>query len=336
MGVNSPLVSVIVPTFNRPAFLAEALRSLQSQTYPNLEIIVVNDGGIDVRHLCTDPRILYLAHKKSKGPSAARNTALKKARGKYISYLDDDDIFYPHHIRTLVAALEKGRLPIACSDYYRTWKEEMEGQIYTYSRAHYTISSTKCDQLLLSNNLTPSCLMHRKDCLNRTGLFDENLRYSEDWDLWIRLSRYFPFLHIRKITAEYTKHEGNCQLTGQWAGVFLNSMQTIHFRYKQYASVKIAESQKFLRFQKRGAAIQQLEEISEFNFDVTSLYRQLAKGSLLFSLDDVQHTINLGECLIRKLPKLTALKRIQRDLVTASQLLSNPAENLPDIYRVLI
>src|SRR3972149_702276 len=105
-----PLVSIIVPTWNRSEMLAEALKSIHNQTYPHFEIIVVNDGGMDVAgiisSLNTKNNIRYLVNERSRGAAAARNEGFRVAKGKYIAYLDDDDIYYPDHLATLVSFLE--------------------------------------------------------------------------------------------------------------------------------------------------------------------------------------------------------------------------------------
>ncbi|MFH1481357.1 MAG: PIG-L family deacetylase, partial [Pseudomonadota bacterium] len=108
-GEAGPLVSVIVRTKDRPALLANALRSIAGQTYANIEMVVVNDGGQDVQDVVTtlagNIPVTYIAHEKSKGRAAAANSGLKAARGLYLNFLDDDDVFYPDHIEILVRTI---------------------------------------------------------------------------------------------------------------------------------------------------------------------------------------------------------------------------------------
>ena len=117
---KKPLVSVIVPTFNRPAMLKDALKSIAAQTYRPIEVIVVNDAGSDVesivsRSIGRDP-VIYLKHASNKGLAAARNTGLRGATGDYITYLDDDDVYYPDHVQTLVSFLSVSELKVAYTD----------------------------------------------------------------------------------------------------------------------------------------------------------------------------------------------------------------------------
>ena len=118
-GEAGPLVSVIVRTKDRPALLANALRSIAEQTYSNLEIVVVNDGGQDVKDVITalsgEIPVTYINHEKSKGGAVAANSGLKAARGLYLNFLDDDDILYPGHVETLVSYLVDARDKVAYS-----------------------------------------------------------------------------------------------------------------------------------------------------------------------------------------------------------------------------
>jgi glycosyltransferase involved in cell wall biosynthesis len=124
-----PLVSVVVPTFNRPEMLKETLASIDAQSYSPIEILVVNDGGVDIEStlasLNLKSHIVLLRHSTNRGLPAARNTGIKAASGEYIAYVDDDDIYYPDHIETLVSCLLSSGHKIAYSDAYEA--QEMEG-----------------------------------------------------------------------------------------------------------------------------------------------------------------------------------------------------------------
>ncbi len=127
----TPLISVIIPTYNRPAMLKRAIESVLAQTHRDFEIVVVNDCGTDVKSLITSLQarapITYVRHEKNMDRAAARNTGLKLAKGKYIVYLDDDDIFYPDHLlRRCSLISEKTRqpwlIPTPIGD-GRSWRE---------------------------------------------------------------------------------------------------------------------------------------------------------------------------------------------------------------------
>jgi len=101
---GGPKVNVLISTFNRPRYLSEALASVLHQSYRNLQIIVVNDGGEDVSGVVNsfnDPRVVFINRKDNRGKAFSLNEALGYAESKYIAYLDDDDLYYPNHIETL-------------------------------------------------------------------------------------------------------------------------------------------------------------------------------------------------------------------------------------------
>ena len=115
----TPLVSVIVRTKDRIHSLSEALKSIMSQSYANIEIVVINDGGYDVKGLIQNvignTSFTYIRHETCRGRAAAANSGLAAACGQYINFLDDDDILYPEHLDTLVAFLETRAEKVAYS-----------------------------------------------------------------------------------------------------------------------------------------------------------------------------------------------------------------------------
>jgi glycosyltransferase involved in cell wall biosynthesis len=117
MTGRPPSVSVVVPTHDRPDTLREALASIAAQTYDDLEAIVVNDAGADVRAVVdTFPFARLVEHEQNRGLAGARNTGIRAARGTYVAYLDDDDIFLPEHLGTLVSVLESTGAAVAYGD----------------------------------------------------------------------------------------------------------------------------------------------------------------------------------------------------------------------------
>ncbi len=230
-----PLVSVIVPTHNRPQMLVEAVQSILNQTYPHIEIIVVNDGGVEVegviRWLNRNGTITYVRHDRNRGLAAARNTGLRLARGKYIAYLDDDDLFYPEHVETLVTALEGGPYRVAYTDACQAAQVWDHGRYVTVSREVNFSHDFQRDELLVSNRFPVLCVMHEKACLEDVGLFDETLTSHEDWDLWIRLAQREDFLHIPKVTAEYSWRTDGSTMTSRSPEDFVRTLKVIYDRY---------------------------------------------------------------------------------------------------------
>jgi glycosyltransferase involved in cell wall biosynthesis/cyclopropane fatty-acyl-phospholipid synthase-like methyltransferase len=239
-----PLASVIICTKDRPEMLVEAVQSVLNQTYPNVEIVVVNDGGTEVQQvlnpLNTKGNIVYLSHPQTLDRSAARNTGIRAARGKYIAYLDDDDIYYPNHIETLVKFLENSEYKIAYTDAVMAQQEKQNGEYVTVHRSVPYSLDFDNDKILVSNCTPNLCLMHEKSCLDEVGLFDESLSTHEDWDLIIRLSRKFNIAHIKETTCEFTQRNDGTNTSSHNRADFTRTRDVIFNQYRQYAEANSA------------------------------------------------------------------------------------------------
>ena len=233
---EAPLVSVIIPTFNRPQRLKQAVLSVVNQTYKHVEIIVVNDAGVDVAGMLSEigaqDLLTYVRHGKNRDRSAARNTGLRIARGKYIAYLDDDDRFLPNHLHTLVSFLESHDYQVAYTDAWRVHEEKQGSEYVEVQRDvpySYEFDPT---QLLISNYFPVLSVMHARSCLDEVGLFDEGLTSHEDWDLWIRMSRRYPFAHIKELTAEFTWRLDGSSTTSRSKQDFARTAGLIYEKYR--------------------------------------------------------------------------------------------------------
>jgi glycosyltransferase involved in cell wall biosynthesis len=242
------MVSIIVPTHNRPDTLAVALESIARQTYKDLEVIIVNDNGCDIRNIIDSAsgklEIKYICHGNNKGPAAARNTALCCAEGKYITYLDDDDIIYPNHIEVLTNFLEDSEYKIAYTDAYRILQEKKNNTYVTISKEIYYSQAFNRDYFLVASYIAIQSIMHQKACLEKTGYFDDTLTTHEDLDMWIRLSHWHDFAHIAQITSEFHEKNDGISQTGSNKQRRLTNLETIYNRYSQWASPKVQYLQK--------------------------------------------------------------------------------------------
>jgi len=243
VSLTDPVVSVIVPTYNRPDMLKDAINSILAQSYQDFEIVVVNDCGQDVEATISEMnkganKIVYIKHSCNKGLAAARNTGIKLARGKYIAYLDDDDIFYPDHLETLVNSLEQNHYHVAYTDAYRAHQVYQDGSYKIIGRdIPYSFDFSK--DILLIQNISPvNCFMNTKQCLEEVGLFDDNFHAHEDWELWIRLSRKYDFMHIKKVTTEFRWREDGSTMSSSQRHEFLRTMEEIFKRYHSEAQGK--------------------------------------------------------------------------------------------------
>ncbi len=217
-----PSVSVIVRTRDRPALLREALASLRAQTLRDFETLVVADGGE-----APPPEILAppgegglsLLHRvPPHGRARALNAGLDAARGRFVAYLDDDDLFLPDHLETLARFL-------AGSDSYRVAYTDVEqvsqllgedGRYHEGPRLVVYGQAFDAARLLSSNYISLIGLMHAATDLR----YDESFDILEDWDFMIRLAERGRFHRIAKITATYRVRDdqSNATTTSPWHG----------------------------------------------------------------------------------------------------------------------
>jgi glycosyltransferase involved in cell wall biosynthesis len=207
-GKRGPLVTIVLPTYNRRRYLSLALASVLRQTYANLEVFVVRDGGEEVSDIVQsfhDPRVVFIDRHENRGKPFSLNEALALARGKYVAYLDDDDVFYPGHVGTLVDTLEGPTdCQVAYSDLYKTCCDVMPGGDRRVLSKRVEISRDFDRFLMLYfNHVLHVSLMHRRDLLDKTGLYNEQLNVLIDWDITRRLSFFTDFHHVPVITGEF-------------------------------------------------------------------------------------------------------------------------------------
>ncbi len=212
---RGPLVTVLLPTHNRRRRLPRALASVMRQTYQELEIFVIRDGGEDVSDIVRsfrDPRLIFIDRPENRGKPFSLNEALGRATGKYVAYLDDDDVYYPEHIATLVAALEgQTDCQAAYSDLYKTYCRELPDGSQTVLSKEVEISRDFDRYLMLYfNHVLHVSLMHRRDLLTKTGPYNESLNILIDWDMTRRLVFFTDFYHVPVVTGEFYSPLGEC------------------------------------------------------------------------------------------------------------------------------
>lgn len=205
-----PLVSIIVRTCGRPAVLRETLQSIRLQTYPNIEVVVVEDGkecaGQMIKEEFSDMNILYCATGEKVGRSKAGNLAMGMAHGKYLNFLDDDDLFYADHVEVLVHTLEKSSNKAAYAFGFETPIEIFSKDPYNYKIHGYCeVHKTEFNKIeLCYHNYIPiQCIMFEKELFVKYGGLDETLDALEDWDLWVRYSLHTDFDCVKKTTSIY-------------------------------------------------------------------------------------------------------------------------------------
>lgn len=220
---TTPLVTVVIPTYNHARYVVEAIESVLAQTYRHWEIVVIDDGSTDdtadVIRRYPDVRYIYQANR---GLPGARNRGLQEARGEYVVFLDADDRLLPRHLEANVAAFAlRPDAGWVAGDF------RFLGEDPTWHHVHRCEFRPDCYASLLRVNfiVMPGAVMYKREVVADIGGFDERLRSAEDYDLYFRLARKAPFYCHHEVIAEYRRVEG--QMSQQWVKMLRWQMRVL-------------------------------------------------------------------------------------------------------------
>lgn len=217
-----PEVSVIIPTFNSSQFISETINSVLRQDFNNFEIIVIDDGSNDGTPdiVVQYHSLVRLISQSNAGVCKARNRGISEAKGRFICLMDHDDFWFPSKLaRQMQAFQEKPEAGVVYSAFI--WWQPTSDSAYpdpaSYELTNYPndidvdFSGWIYHQFLRDCWMLTSTAMFRAEVFAKCGAFDESLPYSEDWDLWLRISRQYPFIKLRRPTTLYRQHpqQGN-------------------------------------------------------------------------------------------------------------------------------
>jgi len=184
----TPRATVVIPTRDRPVMLAGALASALGQRDVDLEVVVVDDGSSPpvADSVSADERVRVVRHASPRGVSAARNTGIESARGPWIAFLDDDDLWAPDKIASQLAVVE-----VAGAVWVYAGDVTVDENLHVVSGAPPPPPEEVVASLSAYNSMPAgaSNVVVRSDALRAVGGFDPGLKTSEDWDMWIRLAR---------------------------------------------------------------------------------------------------------------------------------------------------
>lgn len=240
------MVTAIIPTRNRASLLQNALESVLSQTYSNLEVVVVNDASDDeteavLKNLTQNRPVRIIRNSRPMGAAASRNIAIRNAKGEFIAGLDDDDTWAPQRIEWLLkyfspensAVTSYDRMVTGSSE--RIWKKKRQISI---------------DDLLYYN-MAGNQVLTKKEYLIDIGGYDESLPSAQDYDLWIRLAqKYGPIKVVRKVLQQVNLEENRDRITTSYRktegykACFEKHRELMHDKQVRYQLYRIKQAEK--------------------------------------------------------------------------------------------
>ncbi|WP_283403315.1 glycosyltransferase family A protein [Halorubrum sp. DM2] len=200
-------VSIIIPVYNQPDLLADALDSIYRQTIDNYEVIVIDDNSdVDYGPIIDsyDSRVTLVVHDENKGAAEARNTGIDAAKSDFLAFLDADDLWRPTKLAKQLSVFQRGseKLGLVYTGYVQQNIDETNKRVLPEASGEIYISQLERDQLHPT-----STVMLKRECLEQVGGFDSSLPSRQDYDLWIRITERFEVDYVDEILVEKREQE---------------------------------------------------------------------------------------------------------------------------------
>jgi glycosyltransferase involved in cell wall biosynthesis len=213
----APIVSIVMPAYSAAPYIGETLDSVFAQTFTDYEVIVVNDGSPDTVELerALEPYISRIRYLKQKnlGAGAARNEGLRAAQGEFVAFLDADDLWLPNYLEEQLKFIRANNFDLVCADAMHFGDSPLAGKTYMEAfmeTAQFTGEVSFLGLVSAEQSLITSGVLARRAPIMEVGLFDEGLRNSQDFDLWLRLLRHGARLaYQRQLLLRYRCHENS-------------------------------------------------------------------------------------------------------------------------------
>jgi len=255
-------VSVIMTTYQFRPEIRESIDSVLQQTFTDYELVIVNDAGPkDVESVIGSfgsDKIRYIRLKNNLGLAGARNEGLKIARGHYIAYLDDDDIYYSNHLQVLVEAAQNTGCKVAYSTTQAIEGFVVDG-VFQHIRPMFVWDESFDKNTLISRIYITTCsIMHKRSLLSKVGMFQPDMRSTQDWDLWLKFALKTEFRHVSEITSEYRISKDNRTMANKLGAHFYGELVC---RYHGFRCGEIAQTKALIAQGKRAEARRQYENI---------------------------------------------------------------------------
>ena len=254
-----PRVSVVIPTYNCAQYIVQTLESVFAQSVPSstYEVLVVDDGSTDHTRVLLAPyieqkRIQYV-YQRNQGESVARNQAIRMARGEYVAFLDSDDWWLSDKLAQQLEAMDAHPNAVLAYGYVFVVNNDGERIDFRGMQQHgdgIPGESHVFERLVISNFITnPNSVMVLRAALLRTGLFDEEIEWGEDWQLWLQMALQGPFLFMPAELACYRMRRPGRRLEIESSSAFVDQNELILARtFKLIEQLPLEQRTVLLRY----------------------------------------------------------------------------------------
>lgn len=227
---SQPLVSIVIPSYNRRAFLDRALTSLDRQTWQNLEVVVVNDGGAEVADIVgAHPRARLLDFPNSGLPR--RNEGIEASHGEFIGVMDDDDIYFPEHVERCVGALQRSGAGVVTTQWLECFVDEDESGAPMAASFHMCHTAGDLRLVLSIQGTFPTLpVMMRRSAIGEQR-FNLTFTVGDDFEFWSRLIAEHDFVYVPLVTAVYTAWRSRPSMRIRFAEAIARDYQRIHDKF---------------------------------------------------------------------------------------------------------
>lgn len=263
MTTDRPVVSVILPTYNRAHILRQSIRSVLDQSFERFELIVIDDASTDntdeVVASVTDDRIRYFKHTENRGAPAARNTGIARAQGEYIAFQDSDDEWLRDKLEKQLEAFEHAARDVGVV--YTGLVRILNGEKRYLPQSNVRHTEGDISKSLSRRNfISTPVAMVQKGCFDAVGPFDERVWPLSDWELWIRIAKEFTFAHVDEVLVSSEVRpdsisrnnralvEAREQIVTKHTEFFAGPSLARQFFYIGHGSMKLGEWQKGRRY----------------------------------------------------------------------------------------
>ena len=210
MTTKKPLVSVIVTTFNRCEMLAETIQSILDQTFLDFELIVVDnmseDGTREYINSIQDGRVRYFRNQNFGVVAKNRNYGIREAKGTYIAFCDDDDLWLPNKLEVQVTLLKKNPNKVMC---YSQAESFLDNQTVKKLMIRRSVKKSHFNNLLQGNFIPNSSVLIKRDVFDRLGYLNESSELREDYEMWLRVTKSFSIHGTDQALIKYRLHSSN-------------------------------------------------------------------------------------------------------------------------------